>query len=48
MYFHQAGWPGEWITAARKLLRDEFDRSYRFREDITQSGANEMASAVHN
>jgi hypothetical protein len=48
MYFHQAGWPGEWIAAARKLLHDEFNWSYHFREDIMQSGANEMASAVCN
>jgi hypothetical protein len=42
MYFHQAGWLGDWIAAARKLLCDEFDQSYRFRKDIAQNEAGLM------
>jgi hypothetical protein len=38
MYFHRAGWPGDWIIAVRKLLCDEFDQSYCFREDVAQWG----------
>jgi hypothetical protein len=34
--------------AARKLLRDEFDQSYRFRENAAQSGGNEAGSLVCN
>ena len=48
MYFHRAGWPGDWIAAARKLLRDEFDWSYHFREDVAQQGGNEAGSMVRN
>jgi hypothetical protein len=48
MYFHHAEWPGEWITATRKLLYNEFDWSYHFRKDFAQSEANEMALVVHN
>lgn len=33
-YFRNAGWPTDWITTAKKLVRDEFDRNYRFRDDI--------------
>jgi len=48
MYFHRAGWLGDWIMAVRKLLRDEFDQTYHFREDIAQSGGNEAGSLVCN
>jgi hypothetical protein len=48
MYFHWAGWLGDWIAAARKVLRDEFNQTYCFREDITQSGGNEAGSLMHN
>jgi len=27
-YFKKAGWKEEWITAARQIVRDEFERSY--------------------
>ena len=27
-YFKKAGWKDEWITAARQIVRDEFERSY--------------------
>ena len=27
-YFKKAGWNEEWITAARQIVRDEFERSY--------------------
>jgi hypothetical protein len=48
MYFHRAGWPGDWIAAVRKLLWDKFDWSYHFREDVAQPGENESCLTVHN
>ena len=48
MYFHRAGWPGDWIAAVRKLLQDEFDRSYHFREDVARPGGNETGSTVRS
>ena len=27
-YFEHAGWEPEWITTAKDIIRDEFDRSY--------------------
>jgi hypothetical protein len=35
VYFQRAGWTAEWIAAAKKIVRDEFDRSYRFRDEVT-------------
>ena len=32
-YFQHAGWTSEWIATAKKIVRDEFDRTYRFRDD---------------
>jgi len=46
MYFHRAGWPGDWIAAVRKLLWNEFDQSYHFREDVAWPGGNETGSTV--
>jgi hAT family C-terminal dimerisation region len=34
VYFQRAGWTVGWITTAKKLLRDEYDRTYRFRDDV--------------
>jgi hypothetical protein len=36
-YFQRAGWAPKWITAAKKIVRDEFDRSYRFRDDVAMA-----------
>ena len=36
-YFQRAHWDLEWVTAAEKILRDEFDRMYRFREGSSTS-----------
>lgn len=33
-YFKKAGWEASWIKAAEEILRVEYDRSYRFREDL--------------
>ena len=48
IYFHRAGWLGDWIMAVRKLLQDEFDQSYCFREDVAQLGGNKSCSTVCN
>jgi len=48
MYFHRAGWLEDWIIAARKLLRDEFDQTYHFREDVAQLGENKAGLLVCN
>jgi hypothetical protein len=34
-YFQKAHWKPEWVAAAEQILRDEFDRTYRFREEPT-------------
>jgi len=31
-YFEKAGWEADWIRSAETILRDEYDRTYRFRE----------------
>jgi len=36
-YFQCAGWAPEWITAAKIIVCDEFDRSYHFRDDIAMA-----------
>jgi hypothetical protein len=33
-YFQRAGWTPDWIATAKKLVQDEFDRTYRFRDDV--------------
>jgi hypothetical protein len=48
MYFYRAGWLRDWIMAAKKLLRDKFDQTYHFREDIAQLEGNKAGSLVHN
>jgi hypothetical protein len=40
-YFKNANWEPEWIEAARKIVRDEFDRS--FGSDGTAEGGGEGA-----
>ena len=34
-YFQRAGWAPDWIAAAKDIVRDEFDRSYRFRDEVS-------------
>jgi hypothetical protein len=34
VYFQRAGWTADWIAAAKKIVRDEYDRTYRFRDDV--------------
>lgn len=48
-YFQRAGWTAEWIATAKKIVRDEFDRNYRFRDEVTlatgPADTNEAATA---
>jgi hypothetical protein len=34
-YFQHAGWAPVWVTAAKEIAHDEFDRSYRFRDEVS-------------
>jgi hypothetical protein len=43
-YFQRAGWTADWIAAAKKIVRDEFDASYRFREQVTLTTGPEKAN----
>jgi len=36
-YFQRAGWTPEWIAAAKRIVRDEYDRSYRFRDEVLEA-----------
>ena len=51
-YFQHAGWTVDWITTAKKLVRDKFDCSYHFWEDVTlispKVSSNEVPSNVFN
>jgi hypothetical protein len=40
-YFQRAGWAPDWIATAKKIVRDEFDRSYRFRDDVVIATGSE-------
>jgi hypothetical protein len=42
-YFKKAGWKAEWITAARQIVRDEFERSYA---DSPVADADEVDTMV--
>jgi len=40
-YFKNAGWEEAWITTARSIVRDEYDRTYAFM-DIGDTLSNEV------
>jgi len=35
-YFNKAGWKADWITTARNIVRDEYQRSYAGRTILAQ------------
>ena len=49
-YFQHAGWTVNWIITVKKLVRNKFDHSYHFREDVTlilpEVSLNEVPSNV--
>ena len=46
-YFRSAGWEAEWIETARKIVRDEFDRTYAFMDvDIPDEEVDEEVNLL--
>ena len=46
-YFQRVGWIPEWIRTAETILRNEFDRTYRFRDIAEPTLVNEPVGVRH-
>jgi hypothetical protein len=47
-YFKTAGWEDEWIKTAEALVRDEFERSYMYIQDVEDTPAISMTANDSN
>lgn len=45
-YFQRAGWTEDWITTAKEIVRNEFDRNYRFRDDVLATDATDTNERI--
>jgi len=41
-YFEQAGWEASWVERAEELVRSEFERSYKYRDNDFLAPTNPM------
>ena len=44
-YFKTAGWEDEWIKTVEALVRDEFERSYMYIQDVEDTPATISTTA---
>lgn len=47
-YFKNAGWPDNWIDAAERIVRDEFERSYARSDDVEDEEGDGDEEAVNS